>query len=116
MSGFRDQAATHHERFLVRERDPLPTLERSQRGVEPRCPHDRVQHDIDVISTRRLDQAPRPSSPVWLGSPALDEADEGWTMRRSLLAEACRVCECCQSRHGKAIRMPAKHSECRGAD
>ena len=56
-AGVRHERPAHHERLLVRERDALARAERGERRLESRGADDGVEHDVDVIAPRGLDEA-----------------------------------------------------------
>ena len=51
-----EQVATHYERFLVREREPLARAEGGIARTQPRRAHDGVEHAVHVIALAELDE------------------------------------------------------------
>src|SRR5206468_1916886 len=72
-AGLGDERPPHDERFLVRQRDALPALERRKRRVQSRRADDRVQHDVDVLAPGCLDQTFGPHMPVVMRTGAVSD-------------------------------------------
>ena len=92
--GASTSAPRHDERFLVRERDALAALERGERRVETRRADDGVEHDVDVVARRRVDEAVArrtASSPCSLAPLRTSPTNAGCELAR-LLARAARRC------------------------
>ena len=74
-----DEVAGHNERLLVRQSNALAVLERGERGIEPRGANDGVEHDIDIVTSRRGDQAVAATLPIAMAIGAVvHDADKGW--------------------------------------
>src|SRR6185437_193204 len=85
--GVENQLAGHHEAFLVGQRHTLSAFQRRQRRIESCRADDRVEHDVDVVARRGLDEAGIAAVPGRgpFGS-ILDETDERRTEFGRLLA------------------------------
>ena len=72
-----NQLARHHQRFLVRERDPFAGTQRGERRLEPGGTHDAIHDDLHVGMRRGFDEAGStlPPSPL-PRPPTIHQADE----------------------------------------
>src|SRR5205085_2736410 len=88
------QLARHDERFLIGKCYSLAFGQSSKRRIEAGRPDDGVQHDVDVVEARRLDQTRRAHAPFRMRLGAiLYNADEARLKSRRLLSQKRGVVE-----------------------
>ena len=109
-----DDAAGHHQDFLVRQRDALPMLDRRQHRLESVGPGRGAQHQIDVRMRGHGDEAiasragdGRAGSRVFqaVDGVARSHRDDGGPVARGLLGETLGVLPCGQADHPEPIRV-----------
>ena len=76
-TGLPNQISSDDECFLIRQRDTLPSLERSQRCVESRCPDYGVENDVDVVPSHGGNERLGPTFPFFVTvALGFDHSDE----------------------------------------
>src|SRR5881394_3806065 len=87
-----DKISGDDERFLVRQRDALPALERRQSRVESRRADDGVENDVDVRARGRGNQRFRSTLPRLITvALRLHHSDERRRELPRLFSEQCGV-------------------------
>src|SRR5688572_11029225 len=92
LCGLLHEIAGDHERFLVGERDALPSLESRERRLEAGHADNGVDHNVHIAASGRLDERLCPTAPALSCLDSrLNHADESGSKPVSLLLEQRRV-------------------------
>src|SRR5690606_31556997 len=118
-----DERPADDERFLVREREPLPRPQRGQRGLQPGGADDRVQDDVHLGVRRGLEQ-PGPAVTPLGRRPAgglavrrlFDQDREVRPETSDLRLEFPRTTMGRERDHPETVRVPAQDRERAPAD
>src|SRR4029079_6015473 len=106
------EVSGHDERFLVGQSDALAGFERGEGRVQSGGAHDRVEHDVHVISSCGFDETALPGPPARVVSRAVpDQSDERWLEAKRLLLEERRVREGGERGDAKAITLAVEHAK-----
>jgi hypothetical protein len=105
-----------HQRLLVRQSDALSGFECRQRGVQSRRADDRIDDDVDVVTSGCLDERVTAALPRLAGIARFHHSNKRWRKLPGLLFQQRRIAVGGKRRDAETLTLPVQYAKGRGPD